>query len=103
VPVFFSRRKLVYEQYREFFEVGEENQSEDNAGVEGDAKIPPKEATARFYFSLTYQLAKEDITKMIDVENLPIFLCLNVAALMKERYEKEKMEMEKMKNQMKKY
>jgi hypothetical protein len=40
---------------------------------------------------------------MIDVENLPIFLCLNVAALMKERYEKEKMEMEKMKNQMKKY
>lgn len=53
------------------------------------SKIPAKEATARFYFNLTYQLAKEDITKFEEVQNMNLYMCLNVASLLKDRYERE--------------
>lgn len=61
--------------------------------------MAPKEATARFYFQLTYMLAKEDITKMVDVEKQNLYLSLSVASLMKDNMEKQKEEMRKIKNE----
>ena len=59
----------------------------------------PREATARFYFQLTYMLAKEDVTKMRDVEKQNLYLCMSVAAIMKDNMEKQKMEIQKIKNE----
>jgi len=56
-----------------------------------------KESTARFYFELTYQLAKEDITKMAEVEQQNLYLCLSVASLIKDRVVKHNNEMRKQK------
>jgi hypothetical protein len=61
-----------------------------------------KENTVRFYFTLTYQLAGEDITKVEQMDDIPMYLCLNVASLMKERHDKEMEEIKKMKREMKK-
>lgn len=60
-----------------------------------------KETTGRFYFGLTYQLAKEDITKMEQVESQNLYLCLSVAALMKDKIERENAEIKKMQNEYK--
>ena len=76
--------------------MGEPNESEDNEGMDDAPKISAKEATARFYFNLTYQLAKEDITKFEEVENMNLFICLNVASMLKDRYERERDEQRKM-------
>ena len=79
----------MHKKYGGFFEYTEQDEREDNDEVEQTPKIPAKEATARFYFNLTYQLAKEDITKFEEVENMNLFICLNVASIMKEKYLKE--------------
>jgi hypothetical protein len=60
------------------------------------------QATARFYFNLTYQLAKEDITKIEQVENMSLYMALNVASLMKDQYERERDEQNKLNQQMNK-
>jgi hypothetical protein len=67
----------------------ESDESTDREGVDETSKIPAKEATARFYFNLTYQLAKEDITKFEEVESMNLYLCLNVASMLKDKYERE--------------
>ena len=61
--------------------------------------MAPKEATARFYFQLTYLLAKEDVTKMRDVKKENLYLCLSIASLIKDQNEKHKEEMRKIKNE----
>lgn len=76
--------------------MGESNESEDNQGMEDDAKISAKEATARFYFNLTYQLAKEDLTKFDEVLTSNLYICLNVASILKDRYERERDEQRKL-------
>jgi len=86
---FFFNRVNVHKKYGGFFEYAEQDEREDNDEMEQTPKIPAKEATARFYFNLTYQLAKEDITKFEEVENMNLFICLNVASIMKEKYLKE--------------
>lgn len=53
------------------------------------------EATARFYFELTYHLAHEDITKMDEVEKRNLYLCLSVASLMKDKINKTNQDMKK--------
>jgi hypothetical protein len=58
-----------------------------------------KESTARFYFNLTYILAKEDITKMRDVEKQNLYLCLSIASLIKDENQKARDEMRKIKNE----
>jgi len=63
--------------------------------VEDAPEVDSKETTARFYFALTYQLAKEDITRFEEVEKTNLYLCLSAAALIKERFLKEKEEMRK--------
>jgi len=44
-------------------------------------------------------LAKEDVTKMVDVEKQSLYLCLSVSSLMKDNIEKQKEEMRKIKNE----
>mgnify|MGYP003349139626 CR=1 FL=1 len=68
--------------------------------VERDEDIPklsPQETTARFYFQLTFQLANDDITRMSDVENQNVYLCLSVASLLKDRAIKQNEELKKLK------
>ena len=98
---FFSHKRNVYERYGEFFEYEDKNQQDDNEGVERPTEVSSTEATIRFYFALTYNLAKEDITKIQQIDELPLYLCLNTAALVKERYLKEKQELDKLKKQIK--
>lgn len=59
------------------------------------------EATARFYFTLTYQLAGENILNIPMVEQQNIYLCLSVASLIKDRVEEQKRAHKKMEHEMK--
>jgi hypothetical protein len=64
--------------------------------VEEDTpQIPPSEATARFYFQLTYLLGNENLTQYERVNDLNMYLCLNTASLIKERRLKEQEEIRK--------
>jgi len=98
---FFSNRRVIYHQYKEFFGVEEQSEREGDEGVEDTPQIPPQEATARFYLTLLYTLAKKDITKIEEVEKLPLYLCLNISAMIKEQRDREEEEYRKMKSQMK--
>jgi hypothetical protein len=98
---FFHNRESVYQQFREFFDYEEQNQSDDDEGMGDTPKMGKKETTIRFYFNLTYQLATEDITKMEQIDNLSLYLCLNISALMKERFLKQKEELKKLEKQTK--
>ena len=80
----------------------EKDERPDNEGVGDSPEMAKKETTVRFYFTLTYQLAGEDITKVEHMDDIPMYLCLNVASLMKERHDKEQEEIRKMKREMKK-
>ena len=63
-------------------------------------KESPTMVTVRFYFTLTLQLAKDDPTKISDVETLPLFICLNTASMWKEKYLKELEEQKKLERKM---
>lgn len=65
-------------------------------GVEDFATLHPREATARFYFTLTFALAKEDITKIKQIENMSVYLVLNTASLLKDKRIQEMNEIRKM-------
>ena len=93
---FFFNRINVHKKYGGFFGVGEQSKSGDDEEMEETPKISAKEATARFYFNLTYQLAKEDVTKIDEVINSNLYICLNVASIMKDRYERERDEQRKL-------
>ena len=99
---FFAGKHGLYKQFEEFFEFSEQSKPVDREGVEDTPKMDKANATIRFYFNLTYNLAKEDITKMEQIDDLNVYLCLSTASLMKERYEKEMEEYRKIEKQMKK-
>ena len=80
----------------------EQVKQDDDEGMGDSTKMASKENTIRFYFTLTYQLAGEDITKVQQMDDIPMYLCLNVAAMMKERHDKEQEEIRKIERQMKK-
>ena len=103
IGFFFGNRKHIHNLYKEFFGVDPDDTTEDSKGLEDDAEMDTKGSTARFYFTLTYRLAKEDVTKLNQVENTNLYLCLNTASLMKDEIERQKQEMKKMekKTQMK--
>ena len=98
---FFHNRKFIYERYREFFDYEEQNQRNDSEGMEDTPKVDKKQSVIRFYFALTFQLAGEDITKMEQIDTQPLYLCLNISSLLKERYLKEKEELKKLEKQYK--
>jgi hypothetical protein len=63
--------------------------------------MAPSESAARFYFETSFRLVNEDITKINDLNNLNMYLCLNAASLIKDRVVREQEEIKKMENQMK--
>ena len=77
----------------------EQNEQQDTDGVGDTPKMGKKEAAFRYYFSITLNLAGEDITKINQIDELPLLLCLNTASLMKERADKQREEMKKMEKQ----
>lgn len=79
----------------------EQNEPEDNEGVGDTPKMAKKEAAFRYYFSITLNLAGEDITKINTIDELPLLLCLNTASIMKERIQKQNDEIKKMEKQFK--
>lgn len=77
----------------------EQHQQEDSDGVGDTTKMGKKEAAFRYYFSITLNLAGDDITKINQIDELPLLLCLNTASIMKERMVKQREEMKKMEKQ----
>lgn len=75
----------------------------DQTDTQDSAYVPPSENTARFYFGLSYRLAKEDITKFEEIDNLSLYLCLNAASLVKDQIIKEQNELRKIKSESKRY
>lgn len=69
--------------------------------MEDTPKLDKKQAAVRFYFSLTYQLSNEDITKFEQIELLSVYLVLTTCAYKKEQYLKQKEESDKIKKQLK--
>lgn len=95
---FFLHKRKLYQQYKEFFGVEDESVPLDEEGGKDIPQIPPKEAVARFYFNASVELANNDITKMKQIDSLPIYLCMNILARNKDIREAERMELEKIKN-----
>lgn len=95
---FFLHKQRVYHQYKEYFGVEDEDVQVDGEGDKDIPKLAPKEATARFYFNASIELAGNDITKMRLIDKLPIYLCLSTLARNKDIREAEKRELQKMKN-----
>jgi hypothetical protein len=93
---FFSNRQVIHHRFRKFFEIQDEDNDDTTEGVEDTPKIRPKEATARFYFTLTFQLAGEDITKLKQIENMSVYLVLNAASLLKDKRIQEMNELKKL-------
>jgi len=98
---FFASKLSLYQQFAEFFEYNEQTKQPDSEGMDDSPKMDKANATIRYYFNLTYNLAKEDITKMEQIDEINVYLCLSTLSLMKERYEKEMEEYRKMEKQIK--
>jgi hypothetical protein len=98
---FFAHKSSISRKYKEFFGGEEEVEQDTETDTEEVTQIPPSQATARFYFQLNYQLAKEDLTKFHQIEEMSVYLCLNTASLIKDRIISEQNEMKKLKNEMK--
>jgi hypothetical protein len=79
----------------------EQSKQPDNEDVEEAPAIPPQETTARFYFTLTFNLAGEDITKIAQIEKMNVYLVLNTAAILKDKRIKEQNELRKLEQQQK--
>lgn len=79
----------------------EQVQQDDDEGVERSTKMGKGEQAFRFYFGLTLNLAGEDITKIQQIDNIPLYLCLNTASTLKERLDKQKEEYKKLEQQLK--
>jgi len=61
-----------------------------------DATMAPKEAAARFYFQLTLGLSQQDLTKMSQINSLPVYLVLNTASIIKDERIREQNEMKQL-------
>jgi len=77
----------------------DEIQEDDDQGVEDTPQMGKKESTARFYFTLTFQLANEDITKIKQIDKMSVYLILNTAAHLKDKRIKEMNDLKKLEQQ----
>lgn len=98
---FFANVKSIHKKYKTFFGDEDKDIQDSESDTEQITQIPATEATARFYFQLTHQLANEDITKFSQIEELSLYLCLNRSALIKDKMIAEQNEIKKLKNEMK--
>ena len=67
-----------------------------------DTEMAPREAAARFYFQLTLSLSQEDLTKMSQINSLPVYLVLNTASIIKDERTREQNEIKKLNEQTRK-
>ena len=95
---FFSNSKNIHTKYKEFFGYEEQDGETDGTDEETTTQMGATEATLRFYFQLTYELANRDLTKIEQIENTNLYLCLNTASLMKDRIIQERNELKKLQN-----
>lgn len=93
---FFSHLKRIRYQYKSFFETENETEGNNTETDELGTNEPPSQQAARFFYELTYQLAKEDLTKYERINKTNLYLCLNTAALLKDRVIKQENEMRKL-------
>jgi hypothetical protein len=96
---FFSHRKRIHFQYRKFYESEDETNQNDETSTEDTPQMAASESAARFYFQLTYSLAKEDLTKFDRINEMNIYLCLNTASMMKDRIIQQQNELKAIQNQ----
>lgn len=94
---FFASAKRVHNAYRHFFESEDEDRELPETTEEDTTEMAPSETAARFYFELTYQLASEDITKIDQLNEMNMYLCLSTASLIKDRIIKQQNELKKQK------
>ena len=100
---FFAHKQRIYHQYKEFYGYEDPDREVSETMEEDTPQIPPSEATARFYFQLTYLLGNENLTQYERVNDLNMYLCLNTASLIKERRLKEQEEIRKIQQKNKQY
>ena len=96
---FFSNRQIIHYRFRKFFDIEDKDDETTSEGVDDITKIHPKEATARFYFTLSIQLAGEDITKLKQMETMSTYLLLNYASYLKDKRIKELNDLKKLEQQ----
>ena len=94
---FFANIKRIHNAYRHFFESEDEDREVPETTEEDTTEMAPSETTARFYFELTYQLSTEDITKIEQLNDMNMYLCLSTASLIKDRVIKQQNEIKQMK------
>ena len=99
--LFFSHIKRIHFSYKHLFESETEDRETDATDSEDTSNVASSQTAARYYFELTYELANRDITKIEPIENMNLYLCLNTAALMKDRITQEQNEIKKMKQEVK--
>ena len=100
---FFAHKQRIHHQYKEFYGVEDEDREVSETVEKDTPEIPATEATARFYFQLTYLLSGDKITEYDRVNDLNMYLCLNTASLIKERRLKEQEEIRKIQQKNKQY
>jgi hypothetical protein len=93
---FFASLKRVHNQYRNFFETEDEDGKTPESDDEDITPMAPSESAIRFYFELTFQLANEDITKIDQLNEQNMYLCLHTASLLKDRAIKQQNELKKL-------
>lgn len=98
---FFAHIKRVHHTYKQFYESTEEVTEVDETSAEDTPQMSASETTSRFYFELTYQLAKEDLTKLDRILETNMYLCLNTGSLMKDRVIKQQNELKKLEQKQK--
>lgn len=98
---FFSNRKVIHHRYKQFFEVEQTDRETDDTGVDETPQISPKESTSRFYFTLQYEISGQDVTKFEQIEQMSVYLILNISSLMKDRRIKEQNELRQLQSQTK--
>ena len=70
----------------------------DDETLDETPDMSKEQITARFYFALTLSLCKEDLTKIQQIEEMPVYLILNTASHIKDRQIQEMNELKKLQN-----
>ena len=90
---FFASRQNVFRAYGKLFGTAEEDDTEEEYLQEQDTETQevveaPTQITGRYYWHNMMTLTNRDLTKLEDILNMPLSLCLNFLADAKDIYEK---------------
>lgn len=93
---FFAHQHNIHKRYSKFFESEDDNGEGVETTEEDTPEMVASESAARFYFELTFELIKGDLTKYDQLNEQNMYLCLNAASLIKDRAIKELNELKKL-------